>query len=55
MLNASIDPSAAEFRRRSQPAPCRAAAAGKNLARRHASQNLLTLPPLQFSSDFNSL
>jgi len=39
------DPSAAEFRRRSQPAPCRAAAAGKKLARRHASRNLLTPPP----------
>jgi len=43
-----VDPSAAEFRRRSQPAPCGAAAAGKNLARRHASRNLLTPPPLQF-------
>jgi len=40
-----LDPSAAEFRRRSQPAPCRAAAAGKNSARRHASRNLLTPPP----------
>ena len=40
-----IDPSAAEFRRRSQPAPCRAAAAGKKSARRHASRNLLTPPP----------
>jgi len=33
----AVDPSAAEFRRRSLPAPCRAAAAGKNSARRHAS------------------
>jgi len=43
-----LDPSAAEFRRRRQPAPCRAAAAGKNSARRHASRNLLKLPPPQF-------
>jgi len=35
-----IDPSAAEFRRRRQPEACRAAAAGKNLARRQASRNL---------------
>ena len=40
-----LDPSAAEFRRRSQPAPCHAAAAGTNLARRHASRNLLKPPP----------
>ena len=38
-----VDPSAAEFRRRSQPARCRAA--GKNSARRHASRNLLKPPP----------
>ena len=43
-----VDSSAAEFRRRSQPAPYRAAAAGKNSARRHASRNLLKPPPPQF-------
>ena len=43
-----VDPSAAEFRRHSQPAPCRAATAGKNSGRCHASQNLLTPPPPQF-------
>jgi len=48
-IRAAIDSSAAEFRRRSQPAPCRAAAAGKkNSARRHASRNLLTPAPPQF-------
>jgi len=35
-----IDPSAAEFRRRRQPAPCREAATGKKSARHHASRNL---------------
>jgi len=43
-----LDPSAAEFRRRSQPAPCHAAATGKNSPRRHASLNLLTPPQPQF-------
>jgi len=42
--NGMLDPSAADFRRL-QPAPCRAAAAGKNSARRHASRNLLKPPP----------
>jgi len=43
-----LDHSAAEFRRRRQPARCRAAAAEKNSARRHASRNLLKPPPPQF-------
>ena len=48
LLDTVLDPSAAEFRRRHQPAPCCAAATGKNLARRHASRNLLKPPPPQF-------
>jgi len=55
--HSTLDPSAAEFRRRSQPAPFRAATAGKNSTRRDASRNLLTPPPPQFlrrgASDFN--
>jgi len=43
----TLDPSAAKFRR--QPEACRAAAAGKNSARRRASRNLWTPPPPHFS------
>ena len=45
-----VDPSAAEFRRRRQPAPCRAAAAGKVSRRRQPNFGRRAGAPAGFGS-----